>query len=249
MKKIIGAILVTVWRIWFIVLAMVPIFIMLPIIAVTLIKETWFKHFYILARIWAHIIFFGMGFSYNKEVKELVDSKKNYMFIANHSSMMDIMLMLILIKNPFLFVGKKELSKIPVFGFIYKRTAIMVDRSSPASRKAVFDEANRRIQQGNSICIFPEGGVPDRSILLDGFKKGAFRLAIQHQLSMVPISFCNLKYYYPFEWLYGRPGRIKVAFHEHISVKGLTLDDVNDISKKSWNVIHTSLQDCKKKVS
>jgi 1-acyl-sn-glycerol-3-phosphate acyltransferase len=246
MKKIIGAILVSIWRIWFYLLVIIPILIMMPLLVIAISKEKYHPYFYKLARIWAYIIYFGMGFRYNKEMKQFVDAKKSYMFIANHSSMMDIMLMFILLKNPFVFVGKIELSKMPVFGFIYKRTAIMVDRSSPESRRAVFEDANRRIKQGTSICIFPEGGVPDRSVLLDSFKKGAFRLAIEHQLPIVPITFCSLKKYYPFEWFSGKPANIKVTFHEHIEVTGLTLGDVNQIKDEAWELLHKNLLACKK---
>jgi 1-acyl-sn-glycerol-3-phosphate acyltransferase len=246
MKKIIGAILISIWRIWFYLLVLIPILIMMPLLVIAISKEKYHPYFYKLARIWAYIIYFGMGFQYNKEMKQLVDAKKSYMFIANHSSMMDIMLMFILLKNPFVFVGKIELSKMPIFGFIYKRTAIMVDRSSPESRRAVFEDANRRIKQGTSICIFPEGGVPDRSVLLDGFKKGAFRLAIEHQLPIVPITFCGLKKYYPFEWFVGKPAKIKVTFHEHIEVTDLTLGDVNQIKDEAWQLLHNNLLACKK---
>ncbi len=245
MKKIIGIILVTIWRIWFVILAAIPILIMLPILVIAVSFEKLFPFFYKMARLWAHIIFFGMGFRVSKTIKQKIARDKNYMFIANHSSMMDIMLMFILIKKPFLFVGKAELGKIPIFGFIYKRTAIMVDRKSPESRKAVFDEAQRRIHQGRSICIFPEGGVPDRSVLLDKFKKGAFYMAIAHQLPIVPITFCDLKEKYPFEWFYGKPAKIKATFHKHIEVTGLTKDDVPVVLEQSWNLIHEELLNCK----
>src|SRR5690606_20438248 len=108
--------------------------------------------------------------------------------IANHTSMTDIMLMLAVVKdNPFVFVGKQELAKIPLFGFFYKRTSILVDRKNTKSKQEVFEQAQKRLAQGLSICIFPEGGVPDENIILDEFKDGAFRLAIDHQIPIVPI--------------------------------------------------------------
>ena len=112
------------------------------------------------------------------------------MFVANHTSMTDIMLMLAVNKKPFVFVGKVELAKIPLFGYFYKRTCILVDRANSKSRMAVFERAQKRLNSGLSICIFPEGGVPDdESIVLDEFKDGAFRIAIEHQLPIVPIVF------------------------------------------------------------
>ena len=91
------------------------------------------------------------------------------MFVANHTSMLDIMLMFYSTKNPFVFVGKKELGKIPLFGYIYKRTCILVDRGNAKSRVEAFRRAEIRLNEGLSVCIFPEGGVPnDLNILLDG---------------------------------------------------------------------------------
>jgi len=96
-----------------------------------------------------------MGF-YPK-IKRTIQYKKeeSYLFVANHTSMTDIMLMLYVIKNPFVFVGKIELSRIPLFGFFYKRTCILVDRDSARSRYSVFAEAQKRLNKGLSVCIFP----------------------------------------------------------------------------------------------
>src|SRR5690606_39382294 len=130
-----------------------------------------------------------MGFRPKIKRLQKLEKRKSYMLVANHTSMTDIMLMFYIVKNPFVFVGKQELVKIPIFGFFYKRTCILVDRNSTKSRKAVFDRAQKRLNQGLSICIYPEGGVSeDQSILLDAFKDGAFRLAIDHQIPIIPMS-------------------------------------------------------------
>ena len=142
-----------------------------------------------------------MGFKVYLIEDEIVDNKKSYMFCPNHTSMIDIMVMLSVARNPFVFVGKKELTKIPVFGFFYKRTCIIVDRSNSKSRLAVFEAARKRLSNGLDVCIFPEGLVPeDESIVLDEFKNGAFRLAIEHQIPIVPITFyyCKKLFSYTF---------------------------------------------------
>ena len=181
------------YRIWFYILVALPILIMFPLLLISILKESWYPFFFRIARIWAKFILIGMGFRYSIKREQLPEKDKGYMFIANHTSMADIMLMLVSIKNPFVFVGKKELAKIPLFGFFYKRTCILVDRSSEKSRKGVFLRAQRRLKQGLSICIFPEGGVPEEQIILDEFKDGAFRLAINHQIPVVPITFIEIK--------------------------------------------------------
>lgn len=117
------------YRIWFYVLLGAPILVMLPFLVLSILKESWYPYFFKMARIWAKAILFGMGFYYKIDKDQELEKDKNYMLISNHTSMMDIMLMLAIIKNPFVFVGKQELAKIPVFGFFYKRTCILVDRS------------------------------------------------------------------------------------------------------------------------
>jgi len=100
--------------------------------------------FFRLARIWARGILFCMGLWPKVTREARFEKGKSYMLVSNHASMMDIMLMLHISNNPFVFVGKVELAKIPLFGFFYKRTCILVDRKNPRSRKAVFDQAQRR---------------------------------------------------------------------------------------------------------
>ena len=169
------------------------IIIMFPFLVISILREEWYPYFFIMARIWAKGILIGMGFRYKVEREQELEDKKSYMLVANHTSMIDIMLMLAIVKNPFVFVGKKELAKIPLFGFFYKRTCILVDRNSPKSRMEVYERAQKRLKQGLSICIFPEGGVPDESIVLDEFKDGAFRLASEHQIPIVPMTFADNK--------------------------------------------------------
>jgi 1-acyl-sn-glycerol-3-phosphate acyltransferase len=167
---------------------------------------------------------------------------QSYVFVANHTSMTDIMLMLVAIKdNPFVFIGKKELAKIPIFGFFYKRTSILVDRSSAKSRKAVFIRAQKRIKDGASICIFPEGGVPDESVILDRFKAGAFRLAINHKIPLVPMTFFDNKQRLSFTFFSGSPGKMRVRVFPAITTKQLTIEETSALSTKVYDLIKNSL--------
>src|SRR5690606_7968613 len=129
--------------------------------------------------------------------------KQSYMLTANHTSMMDIMLMLILVKNSFVFVGKKELAKLPVFGFFYKRACILVDRSSAVSRQKTMLAAAEKLSNGLSVCIVPEGGLPNEYVVLDEFIDGAFRLAIDFQIPLAPMTFVGLKQVSPIRFFAG----------------------------------------------
>lgn len=230
------------YRIWFYVLVAIPIVVLLPLLLLSISKESWYPFFFKLARFWARFILFGMGFRVKIEREQIPASDKSYMFVANHTSMADIMLMLVTVKNPFVFVGKKELAKIPLFGFFYKRTSILVDRSSPKSRQAVFLRAQRRLQQGMSICIFPEGGVPEEYKILDDFKDGAFRMAINHHIPIVPITFADNKKRFSYTFFSGSPGKMRVKVHQFISTEGLSVEDTKQVNSQARSLILNQLQ-------
>lgn len=232
----------TLWRIWFYILMGVPIIILSPILIITISSEKTYPRFFVLARFWAKLILFGMGFPYRIVREQQMEKGKSYMLVANHTSMTDIMLMLAVSKNPFVFVGKKELVKIPIFGFFYKRTCILVDRSSSKSRFEVFQRAQKRLEQGLSICIFPEGGVPeDGPVVLDEFKDGAFRLAIEHQIPVVPMTFPDNKKRFSFKFFSGSPGLMRAKVHRFVETTGMTLDDKKDLKDKVRQIIYHQL--------
>jgi 1-acyl-sn-glycerol-3-phosphate acyltransferase len=222
---------------------------MFPVLVVFSSAERLYPKYYVCARIWAKCILYGMGFY--PEIKRIqqLDPKQNYMLVANHSSMIDIMMMLVIIKQPFIFVGKRELAKIPVFGFFYRKTNITVDRNSNKSKQDVVVEARRRLDMGESICIFPEGGVPeDRSLVLDTFKDGAFRLAIAHHIPIVPITFYDNKRRFSYKFISGGPGKLRVKIHEFISTEGMQPGDRRDLRNQTQQVIYEELsKDLEKK--
>lgn len=231
------------YRIWFYILVLVPIIVLFPLIFITIYKEKTYPLFFKIARLWAKVVLIGMGFRYSIKGQEFFEEGKSYMLVANHTSMTDIMLMLIAVQNhPFVFVGKKELQKIPVFGFIYKRVCIMVDRNSSKSRYEVFERAQKRIQQGLSICIFPEGGVPEEHVVLDEFKDGAFRIAIEHQLAILPMTFYDNKKRFSYTFFSGTPGKMRAKIHPPIETNGLTLDDKNTIKNQVRQLILADLE-------
>lgn len=214
------------------------IIILFPFLIISILKQEWYPFFFKLARIWATIIIFGMGFYPVIKRESRYKKGESYMFVANHSSMTDIMLMLYVNSNPFVFVGKKELAKIPLFGFFYKRTCILVDRNNPKSRLEVFESAQQRLKRGLSICIFPEGGVPnDLNIVLDEFKDGAFRLAIEHQIAIAPMTFHDNKKRFSDSFFTGTPGKMRVKVHKPIPTKGLAIEDKRSLKTQTRKLL------------
>ena len=191
---------------------------------------------------WCLGMFYGMGFRYDfiKETEKNIDPNKQYIIIANHTSMIDVMLPCILHpEHPICFVGKKELEKIPIFGSIYKRVFVSVDRSDPKSRADVYIKCAERIKEGKSIVIFPEGGVPDdTSIVLDDFKNGAFSMAVQHQIEIVVYTFVGLKEMFPFDNSKGYPGKMKVYFNDILEPD----TDMETLKQKAYDMILKTIE-------
>ena len=240
--KPIRTFLVSLYRAWFYILITLPIVVLFPILLISIAKRSWYPMFFRLAQFWARFILYGMGFMPRiRRMQETVKGQ-SYMYIANHTSMADIMLMLHSVRNPFVFVGKQELARFPLFGFFYKRTCILVDRSDAKSRLAVFERAQKRLNQGLSICIFPEGGVPDKlDLVLDTFKDGAFRLAIDHQIPIVPMVFYDDKRRFSYKFDQVSPGQMRVKVLPFIETKGLKIPERRSLRDLAFAKIETEL--------
>jgi 1-acyl-sn-glycerol-3-phosphate acyltransferase len=107
----------------------------------------------------------------------------------------------------------------------------------------VFERAQKRLNQGVSICVFPEGGVPDESIMLDEFKDGAFRMALEHQIPIVPLTFADNKKRFSYTFLSGSPGVMRVKVHRFIETKGMHdgKKEIREIRDQSREIIYKQL--------
>ena len=148
-------VLLGLWNAWFYTLSTVAITLCFPLLLVCLLREKWYRGIYFLARyFWSPFILFGMGFIPLIRHKSKIDYNKQYVFVANHLSMIDIMMIFMTIKKPAVFIGKSELDRLPLFATIYKRAAILVDRDSASSRKSVYYQAKHKIEIGFNIMLF-----------------------------------------------------------------------------------------------
>ena len=231
------------WRIWFYLLASIPIIFLFPILVFILFLPNFYKYIFWLARnIWAPVILYGMGFWLEIKYKEQIDNNQQYMFVANHTSYIDPFVMLRIFKKPFVFVGKKELVKIPLFGYIYKRAAIMVDRSSSKSRYGVYGRADNVLEKGYNVCIFPEKDYFDETILLNPFKQGAFKIAIFHQFPIIPMVFFDCKRKQPWYTTHGYPGRLRVNVYPSVRTNGMSETDIPKLQNTIYKLIDSELR-------
>ena len=235
-----------IWRVWFYILIFITIMIMVPFLLVLTSKEEYYPTFWKMVRLWAKVLIYGMGFRLKIQADEVLDRKKSYMFCPNHASLMDPFVLIALSKNPIVFVGKQEFVKIPIFGFFYKRVVIMVDRTSPKSRKRVYEMAKKRLQNGVSMAIFPEGLVQTENVILAPFKNGAFSLAIEYEIPIVPQVYLDGKRLFSWDFFKGGPGVFRIRQHKFIQTKDLEQSDMQKLKEKTFNIIYNDLVNDKK---
>lgn len=232
-----------IWRGWLIILGTVlTILFFIPVYSLSF-KKNHFKYAYFFIRLWCLGMFYGMGFRYKliKQHNKHIDKNRQYVIIANHTSLIDVLLPSILFPHhPICYVGKKELVKIPIFGTIYKRICVMVDRKSPKSRAEVYKRCAKRMEQGDSIVLFPEGGVPeDTNVLLDKFKDGAFTLSSNHKFPIAVFTIAGLKEMFPFQNDKGHPGTVHVYFNDILEPE----ESLIEMKNKSFSMIENTLKD------
>lgn len=181
-----------------------------------------------LCRGWSDAWLFGIGIKRTNINIEPIDANKHYVFVANHSSYIDIPLMFQGIrKNAFRILGKMEMSRIPVFGIVYKVAVVLVDRSSPQNRARSIQHLKKVLDKNISIFIFPEGTFNMGDEPLKSFYDGAFRIAIETQTPIKPIIFADNNRLMHQQSIFSlKPGISRAVILPEISVEGLTMDDV-----------------------
>ena len=230
-----------IWRAWFYILMFSTILLMAPVLLVLTTREKYYPAFWKVIRGWSFVLVYGMGFRLHIEREEYIKKNKSYLFIANHASLIDPWIMIFLSKNPIVFVGKKELVKIPVFGFFYRKVVIMVDRESDKSRKQVYQRAKQKLTDGMSIGIFPEGLVPEEKIVLSPFKNGAFSLAIEFKTPIVPQIYFDCKRYFSWNIFKGGPGVIRIKQAYFIETEDKEIKDRKILRDQVYDLIFHEL--------
>lgn len=146
---------------------------------------------YKICNVWGVCWYFLVGIRH-KEIYEVPhDKSKQYIFIANHSSYLDIPSAVRCMHQPVRVLGKYEMVKYPVFGIIYRVAVILVDRSDAEKRAKSVRALKAAIARGISIFIFPEGTFNETNKPLKDFYDGAFRTAVETQTPIKPILFLD----------------------------------------------------------
>ena len=170
-----------------------------------------------------------------------VDPKQQYILCANHFSYLDIPI-LGLFPLPFKFVGKSSLARIPVFGYMYRTLHITVNRSSYKSRAQSLAKAKEAIEKGFNLGFFPEGGIRlEKYPNMVDFKDGAFKLAVEYQLPIIPVSLPDDYLILADDDILNiRRRKCRIVYHEPIWPNG-RIDETRQLKEEVFRVIQKEL--------
>lgn len=193
---------------------------------------------------WDDCWFFLIGI-YHKNIYEYPhDRTQQYIFVANHISYLDPPVIVKAIRQPVRVLGKSEMSRIPFFGFIYKKAIITVDRSSAESRAKSVRILKSILKRGISIFMFPEGSFNQTHDPLKTFYDGAFRIAIETQTPIKPLLFLDSYDRMPYKYFFSlTPGRSRAVFLEPVSVEGLTIRQTQELKKRVYAIMEKKLME------
>ena len=195
-----------------------------------------------LCRVWADL-WFTLIFIFPRRSFEVPhDRSKPYIFVINHSSLLDAALLPKAFRQRVRPLGKVEMSKIPVFGFIYRKAIVTVDRNDATNRAQSIRILKSIIGKGISVLVFPEGTYNETELPLKDFYNGAFRVAIETQTPVKPVLFLDTYNRMNHQKVFSlNPGKCRIIFLDEIPVVGLKLGDTEDLKWKVYEIMERKL--------
>ncbi len=230
----------TVWVVFWFVFIFICLF---PLYYITLQKDTWKPYAHNLNRIWGKILMVFIAMKIRVEYQFIPDKKGTYVFVSNHFSYWDIATMGLIIDNYYAFVGKSSVKKIPLIGYMFSKLHIQVDRSEKESRAKSMSRAMKALEKGRSMMIFAEGGIVTRNPphMVKPFKDGAFLMAIQNQIPIVPISLLTNHQILWDEQILIQNLPIRAVVHTPIPTLGLHTSNMDELKEQTWQIIQNEL--------
>lgn len=224
-KNILGRFM-ALWALIFFVPSMLIVYILLALTGLWKEpKRT--RLFHRITHIWMRCFFIFIGMRMSIKGKQHFKKGETYVVVCNHNSFMDIPLTTPFIPGANKTIAKKELARIPVFGMIYSRGSVLLDRKSEESRKQSMTDMKKVLSMGLHMCIYPEGTRNLTDKPLQPFHNGAFRLAKDTGRSILPTVIFNTgKVLPPHKLFFLWPVHIKMHFLEPISPESLTMEEL-----------------------
>lgn len=193
---------------------------------------------------WANLTMFFAFTWYRIDFTQKLDPNKQYVICPNHSSMIDILLAALVLRGRnYKFMGKKQLLKVPLFNLFFKTIDIPVDRESKMGSFRAYKAGLQALEEGYDLIIFPEGTTSNDAPEMLPFKSGPFKIAIDKQIPLVPVTFLDNWHRFLFDGsMLCNPGLVRAIVHAPIDTKGMTADDEERLKTLTFNTIDSTLR-------
>jgi len=240
--KWLSYLLSSIWRLWFLLIFILVFILFMPAL---FFFTALVKNEIIVARIcryWSKLTLYFSFIFPKVEWEEKLNKKEQYIFCPNHVSTLDIPFILAVLPMPLQYIGKAEIAKIPLFGYFFKNNSVIVDRTNKRNAYTAFIKAGEKLKMGINMCIFPEGGIPKSDVFLKKFKNGPFRLALDQNIKIVPITMPDSKSMFPEQYFKGRPGIVRIKIHKAIAPNRLQEKSIENFNLSVYNTIFEQLK-------
>jgi 1-acyl-sn-glycerol-3-phosphate acyltransferase len=231
------------YRIWVVFCFLGTFLALYPFFVIFSQRESWKKYGHACNKIWAHIVFWSCALKTKVEFRSRLEKNQPYVFCANHTSFMDIPSLCYGLPGYFMFIGKASLTKVPLFGYMFRKLYIPVNRHSSKSRAETIERSREAIEKGRGLGIFPEGTIPHQDVpQMIPFKDGAFRVAIEKQVPLIPVTIINNWLILPDNGKF-MPARhlMHMVVHEPIATTGMNLNHIEELKNKTFSIIQQEL--------
>jgi len=196
---------------------------------------------YYPGRIWSQLFCWISFVRVKVKGRENIDKKTSYVFVANHQGAYDIFLIYGFLGHNFKWMMKKSLRRIPFVGKACAAAGhIFVDRSGPKSIRETLDMAEQTLRHGMSLVVFPEGSRTWNG-KLQRFKKGAYQLAIDLNLPVVPLTINGSFSVLPRSSYLIKPGKMILTIHKPLFPDPISGHDIETLMKKSYEAVELAL--------
>ena len=198
---------------------------------------------YTISRVWADLFFFFTAIRHWNIYEEQHDRNREYIFVSNHISYLDIPMMMKVIRGQNIrILGEAEMNKIPVFGSIYKRGTVSVDRENAEARSKSVHQLISFIHKKISVFICPEGTFNKTNDPLKSFYNGAFKIAIETQKPIRPILFLDTYDRLNYKSIFSlNPGKCRGVYLAQTITEGLKMEDVPALKQKIYDQMQDAL--------
>ncbi len=195
----------------------------------------------ICGKIWSRLNGYFTPMFVRVSGNENIDSAQSYVIVSNHQSQYDIFVLYGWLKVDFKWVMKHELRKIPGLGIGCEKVGhIFIDRSNHERALASLNEAKKKIVNGTSVIFFPEGTRSMDGVMMP-FKKGAFKMALDLGLPVLPVTIIGSKNILPAGTMKLFPGRVRLVIHAPVAVEGYNDENIQELMDRVHGIIESAL--------